>query len=472
MFTFIYNFTQDTKLALSISALTIAGCSAIDCIAYASIFPINMALLSSEISFILYLEAYNNIGKKKCVLFVMSGIGLFAAFCMYQIATTIVFVMYVIYETYRKREKEKKHFIQAFCYMLYYAVVTVSYLVSTKIFQIICEVKGGQSERSHIVFTLEKIMTKINWFVMDVCPQTLKRIIGLAFGNFLFFQKNMFYNCSFRYLGLGIFISLLLIALILLSIIWNTIQKRSGVYILIALSAIPLSIWPFLILPENYYLTYYAIGIILLFLWYICDGIVIVGKFCSKNIKNCKCLKQITKIVVFGIICVVGLQSNIYAEAAWVNYCRDSYEYIANTIAAEIKTNSEIKTILVQGNIGPYVGGREYVIFCVKDALKEMERDPNYYNIIQYDCEYYISTINDNEIQQMEQILGKKRLEQLLQFYIHNDLYGIWNYNGTATDEKDLKFLQECFINTGQILKKNDDNILINLDGFNLRNNF
>ena len=472
VFCFIYYQTRKKNLALLFSALAIAGCSAIDCIAYASVFPINMALVASAVSFVSYLESRNEKGKQRGILLGISGISLFTAFCMYQIGTTIVFFMYVIYETYRERKTEREHFIQAFSYMVYYAVVAVSYLFITKIFQLLCGVNAGQSGRSQIIFSPEQIINKMEWFFSDVCPQTINRVIGLVFGNAIFSENNMFYNCTFKYPELGIFISALFIALIIFSIIYNGIKKRSGIFILIAVAAIPLSFWPFLVLPESYYLTYYAMGIIFLFIWYVCDGMIVVGEFFSKRVKSFCRIEKLKTIIVFGVLFIVAIQSNYYAEIAWVDYCRDSYEYIANTISAELLSDSDIRTISVQGGLSPYVGGREYVILCVENVLKELNYNPDDFIITQNDSAYYVSIFNDGEVYQMRQTLGENKMEQLLQYYDHDDLYSRWIYNGKANDEDTLRFLEECFLDTGQMVEKNESVVLINLNGFHSRNPF
>ena len=472
IFYFVYNQTQKKNLALFFSTCAIAGCSAVDCIAYASIFPINMALVASAVSFILYSEAHNECVKKKGLLFCASAVSLFTAFCLYQIGTTIVFVMYVIYEKYREKTKESQRFTQAFLYMIYYAIVTLSYLFITKIFQIICGVNAGQGGRSQIVFSLEQIVNKLVWFLKCVCPQTINRILGLLLGNSIYIENNMFYNCSFKYPKLGILLSLLVVALMLLSIIYNGIKQKSGIYVFIAIIAIPLSFWPFLVLPESYYLTYYATGIIFLFIWYVCDGVMIVGKHLLAKIKDCYYINIEKTVIVFVSLFIIAIQSNNYAENAWVNYCRDSYEYIANTLAIELRINPNVNSISIQGSVSPYVGGREYVIFEVKDILKELGYNSDDFIITQNDSLYYISIFNDGEVSQMMDILGEAKMDQLLQYYDHDDLYSRWCYNGKANDENTLQFLQECFISTGQMAVKGENVVVINLDGFNLRNVF
>ena len=214
-------------------------------------------------------------------------------------------------------------------------------------------------------------------------------------------------------------------------------------------------------------------AIILLFTWYIWDAVCILVDFIKERKLFQSWKLSISENGLLAIlIVIIALQSNNYAENSWVNYNRDSYEYLANTIAAKIDSGENIDTITVQGSISPYVGGREYVIFAVKDILIELERNPDDYNIIQSDNSYYISIFNDNELDNMTKILGKEKINKLLNYYMHDDMYSRWYYVGNVDDREALDFLQSCFIATGQLVLDKDNTISINMEGFNKRNKF
>lgn len=54
--------TKSLRLAFLVSVMAVASCTAVDCIAYASVYPVNGALMISALSFVLYLEARENKG--------------------------------------------------------------------------------------------------------------------------------------------------------------------------------------------------------------------------------------------------------------------------------------------------------------------------------------------------------------------------------------------------------------------------
>lgn len=255
-----------------------------------------------------------------------------------------------------------------------------------------------------------------------------------------------------------------IIDLCFVSIIGNAYKQKSIVTTIISLCAIPLSFYPFLILPESCFLTYYAICLIMLMEWYVLDGIDFVKEWLFK--------KQSRSKVVYILVLAVVLQSSGYAQNVWINYNRDSYEYLANTISSKLSQSEEIDTIAVYGSLSPYVGGREYVIFAVENVLSELGYSSQDFIITQSDNEYYITIFNDGEVAGMETILGAEKLEKVFQYYIHDDLYSRWIYNGNATEDDELDFLQECFVDTGQIVLEGNNVISISMEGFNARNPF
>ena len=182
--------------------------------------------------------------------------------------------------------------------------------------------------------------------------------------------------------------------------------------------------------------------------------------------------ERIYKYIISFSFVIIVFQSNTYAEKVWVNYNRDAYEYIANSLVSEINRNENIDTIVVEGTISPYVGGREYVIMCVEDILEEEGYNVEQFKIAQTDNGYYVAVIPDNEISDMYSKLGDKTMKQLLKYYNHDDMYSRWCYNGCELKLKDLDFMKKCFVKTGQLFKKTENTIFIDMNGFNIRNTF
>lgn len=469
-FKFLVLLTKKIKTSFTISLMLIAGCFAVDCVAYASIYPINSSLLLSALSFVLYMEAKQWKKGKKFFLFI-SVLSLFSAFCMYQIGTPIVFVMYIINETYCDKIKGKKRLVNFLKYLIYYGCTAVGYLVFTKILQILTHQGAGQAARSQLISSFPQALDKIIWFFQTVLPQTINKVIALFAGSFFFNENNMFYYCTYKSQIIGTIITILCFTLLGISIAYHAYKQKSMAYLFLAICVIPLSFWPFLILPESYTLTYYCIGILALFVWYIFDGIRVVFLWLRKKSTAGKIITFLPKIVPF-ILMLLVFQSNYYGSTAWINYSRDSYEYIANILAANLIAQNNIENIAVIGNLNPYVGGRDYVIFCVEDILRELKLEPTDYAITQSENEFYILSFNDDETANMKEILGSANMEKLMQYYVHDEMYSRWVYNGQATGQEDLNFLQNCFEKTGQIVEDSDTTLRINLNGFNFRNKF
>ena len=136
-----------------------------------------------------------------------------------------------------------------------------------------------------------------------------------------------------------------------------------------------------------------------------------------------------------------------------------------------LEHGDQVDAISVRGNLNPYVGGREYVIFCIQNILTDLHYDYSKFNITQRDNNDIVSIINEQEIGLMEETLGTEDLNHLLQFFEHDEMYGRWVYVGQA-DKKDLQFLKECFQKTGQSVNDKENVISITLNGFSTRNVF
>ncbi len=460
------------KVAFFFSVLTIGSCTAVDCIGYATIFPINSSLLLSASSLVAYMKAQNSIGQKKLMFLGVSGISLFSAFCMYQIGTPIVFLLYMISERVNSNSKECSEFgrlKKAFFYLIYYGIIAILYLLITKGLQALTGVALGQSQRGEIITSAGDIIKKIIWFFSEVYPQAFTRIAGIFAGGLLFREDNMFYHCTYLRVEIGVLIECILIILIIISIINCVYKQQSVIYAFIAIIAIPLSFWPFLVLPESSFVTYYALGIILLLLWYVFDGILVIKDYITSKLKFNS--NRIGEIFYSIIILIIVLQSNFYSENAWVNSNRDSYEYLANSIVSELSDKDNIDTIIIRGNLNPYPGGgHDYVIYCVYDILKEMGYNADLYKVVQSDNGYYPLNFSDTEASYAKEILGEETLNKILQYYVHDIMYSRWLYNGMKIGQSEMEFLQECFIKTNLIAIENDTSISINMEGIYTRN--
>lgn len=462
----------NSTIAFFFAVIAIAGCSAVDCIAYASIFPISWSLMLSAISFVIYLKA-RNARRFKIILLIESGVCLFSAFCFYQIGTPVVFLMYIIAEKTKENNEERKRakLLRAMSYLLYYGITVIAYLAITKILQLMTGVVGGQQARSEIILSINQFIEKMNWFMEDVCPQSFTRLTGVLFGNSLFIENNMFYHCTYLNNGLGIFFNSIFVILMVISIINTAWKQRNFWYIVISIMAVPLSFWPFLILPESVFITYYALGIIYLFLWYVLDGIMVVVDTIENRLGGGK-LSNISGDVLTGIlIMIVLLKSNAYAENAWVNYNRDAYEYLANNIVSELMgSKNDVDTIIIKESIGPLLD--DYVIACIRDVLVEMGYNADDYQIINSADSYALSEFTDGEVVTMKNVIGEKVADEVLAYYIHDDMYGRWFMAKGAQSDSEKEFLKECFIKTGLMAEENERAIFISLEGFNIRNKF
>lgn len=199
LFQVVNKLTGKLKNSFLFALIAIASCVSADCIAYASVYPIVASLLLSTISFATYTQINEITDKKmKRIVIILSAIPLFLAFGMYQIGTPIVFLLYVIAEQSKKEASEKRRFIHAFGYLVYYGCVAITYLGFTKVAQKITGVQAGQSARAQVGSSVYFYLEKISWFIREVIPQTINRIVGILTGNTFFNENNMFYSVTYK----------------------------------------------------------------------------------------------------------------------------------------------------------------------------------------------------------------------------------------------------------------------------------
>ena len=468
MFQFVHKH-HDHKVAFVFTILFTCGTAMIDSIAYLSVNTVVYALFLSIVSYILFDYGYE---KKKYVFFILSAYLLLGAFCLYQITTPIVFVMFMI-SLNKTKQKDVNCFKKAFLFLVWYGIVAVGYLLFTSLIMNIYHVEATQTARAQFVSTIPAIIGKLEWFFQTVIPQTCYKMLSIILGHELFSTNILFYEVGFDLQNMGLYILPIVMSLIIIYFVRLLVQKRFY-SVFIGLCAIFLSFYPFLILPESYPLSYYMLPIIALFIYYSVAGFMVVFEILASLAQ-----KVSERMLFYGrnafytfagvLCCLCILNASAYANI-WVNYCQDSHYYIKQNIASQIKPTTT--RICVEGRISPYVGGNPYVIYSTQLALEELGYDPSEYQIMQVDNAYYIIEMTEREMQHLKEVLSSDDYVRLNQYYLYDQMYNRYLYNYSATSE-DKEFIQRCLVMADLIFfESNETDIFVDLYGFNITHAF
>lgn len=463
LYRFVLEKSESKALALVLSILMCGSVIAADCIAYLAVYPIIFSLFLSVIAYLAWENAIKSIGENAYNTAIEYGAlfagSLYAAFCMYQIGTPVFFVALVI-SVLDRRTQDKGVIKKGLSAAVAYGVIAVVYLLSTSWLQTLYGISAMQSARSEIIHTLPEVVAKIRWFWADVLPQSVLRIGAAVLPGRFFKTNNLFYTIAFENANLQRALYVAVLAVIgfyfVLMLYRRQWQKVFG-----CLCAIPLSFYPFLILPESTVLTYYILPIVMLLAVYFFMGLReimgCIGQAYGSTKGSCK-------VLLAAVAAVIAVNSAVYANN-WVLFCRDSYQYMKMSIFSSELEN--IDRIHVLGQISPYVGGNPYVVEAVERILEEEGYDPNAFVITQTDTPYLINQISAQIAQTIEQTLSEKDYQHFISYYTYSEFYECYclSYNQFTDEEK--VFMSDCLTAVGLVPDKEDDGtLIISLSGF------
>lgn len=308
--TSFYLFLQDISSRIMSFIITIVlTCSVVtvDIIGYATVFPVVLSLFLSLASFVVFeyaVKCGNSL--HKISFLVISFIILFSSFCFYQIATPIIFTFIAI--SIILRALSLKHTIY---YLLLYGMASIVYLPLTKLIMRFYHIAFAQAARGEFINSIQEVGVKIVFFINEVFPQAILRVISVFTGNSIFVNDNLFFSNTLVS-GINHYVMILLIvALSILGIIFFYKKNKSLIQLFVLLALIPMSYYPFLLLKENGLMAYYLVPIIYLLTIYFAFIIAVI-------IQNISISRETKQILTMMLLSLIIIQSNYYAGKVWV----------------------------------------------------------------------------------------------------------------------------------------------------------
>lgn len=456
-YTYLRNKGFSLKIGMFLSILVSCNVLVIDFLGYLVLFPV---ILSNLYVFYAYINWKIYIVDKRKYIYLVIGVILFISSCMhYPIITPIIFGYILIDIIF-----EKISVFKVLWYIVMYSIGMILYLVITNLLLIIFNIPV--SARATTISTYEELAFKIKWFIFDVIPSTLNHLLTCFCGNLFTTTNNLFYTVNFNNSNITTILIILFITCIVF-ICYKFISSKKYFYCCYMLLSLPMSFMFWLVLGESVILTYYTYPLCF------CTGIIVISAIwyvlqkCKTKMQDKNALSR--NIIVFMILAII-ISSNVYSNNFWVKYNASGYDFIRNTIAANM--NNNIENIHVYGKINPvYIN--TYAVMAVKLILKDMQLDCDNYKITSSDDDSILTGITYDEKEKLYVRLTDYQKKVFDENYIKSDKYPVYCLKNQKYTEKDLLDIKNMFVEGGFLPEKNDNTIIVDLNkGFVRYNKF
>ena len=443
VFFWSFYITRSKIFSLALCVFITLSPSMADLIAFAAIWPFVLGMLFSLLSVVGFYEAYRT---KNRLWVVFAFLSLLVGFNHYAISTPIVFLFAGIYLLKKELSREDIKLIVG--YGVLYGSGALAYLFSTRFLCSYYMIEGQSSTRGAISFTPSFLLEKLSWFFQEVLPQSVYRVLDYFTLGWLTMKNNLFWGTSLRVesnVAIGLYFAFLLFSLIGVALYFRRIsRKESAIRTSVVFLLVPVSFYPFFILPESTYLSYYAFPN-----YCICVLLMLVASYgYSELLRKKISIAKVTPLLIAGAI-IVSLWTNHYAETAWVDYCSVPYICAKMQINNQIDCMKQTKRIHVYGYATPH-GISVYSVNLIVHLLYEMGENPYEYMVTCSENRYYDSAMTSvtcdwlmlNASEDQKNVLGK--------WYIFEPMYSNYYLSDTIAPE-DIVIVQECFRRSGLI---------------------
>lgn len=434
--------TQMLNKALSkfqASLIAICLCLSIpivNVIAYGSMFTYSWAFVASLLS-VCYFEKWSS--EKKKTPFIIAIALVFISNLIYQVTTTMAFLgLYILVN--RKTHIRNVYYFGCFgsgslVYLLFSKIISKYYGIPLM----------GRSE----IIGAGDIISKIKWFLNDVCPQSVKQIAVSICGQKLIKEWNLTGNITFvNNIALIVVWSVvgLLLAVFTFDRIRQNLQQLIWTIILI-----PCSYYCFLILKETSYSSYYITALSSIFILILFDVI-------KKTIHSYRLSSILMAMLTLSFITTASYTVNHF----WIGYNQSIYRDIKLQILNAVDQNGwKYNRAHIYGSVIPD-DADIYMIRETQMALSELNLQ----------IPEITSTSNRNVVRNMEDSSFNKLINQmsdeeirfLKSMYIHDSNFSIYYLRSGEITEQDLKRLTDILVKYKVFPKPSTDVLIIDVE--------
>lgn len=461
IYLFALKTTESVHFASALTLFTCVTSSMMDMISFLAAYPMLWGLLFSSISVFLSVEAEKEFQAKRRTGWFWLGASycaLLLGFNCYAITTPIVFFLLGI--RILKKNENKELFSSLAIYACVFLASAITYYASVGFFCNRYNIVGQVAARGALTADVSFYIEKMRWFITEVFPQGIYRIYdALSFGR-LTTRSNLYWATGIVD-ELGSILCGAYYVFVAVGLFFLLRRRRNAilVFVLEILLSVA-SFYPFLILPESNYMSYYAFPCFcmccLLFIAALCGYYRL-----ARQKRKETCIKH---VVICGLAFFLAIEFNSY-NISWIKYNEMPFTVAKTTLLNQWDVVERTKAIYVIGAAAP-VQLDELSILTMQQVLYDLGENPGEYSITCTLNGNYSKGIGTEVFASVYSSATKEEQALLDCCYTVDNYYKIyWANDGQITAE-DSQRLRELFMKTG-IIPSEEDAVWIDLRSVN-----
>lgn len=450
------------KISVLLPFLCVVSLPFLNIGAYVMEFSFIWGGLFSALSVVLFLKSWQFRAEKKLLdsfiyLFV-SLISIQLSLFIYQATSTLGFGFLVVY-LLKNKNSDWKRLFYSFGYYVFFGTSAIVYLILNRLIWAAYGISG--TVRAELISNISEVLQKISWFISFVFPQSMRQLLFIFGGQYLFTQEWSLYELLFQNPVLGSAIQIILFFIVLLNFYYRVRDEgntRSSILynllsVIFVFVAIPYSYFYLLVAKENSYLTFYVSGLVfILFAVFVISGQEVIRRFISKP----DATWRLFLFFIVPLLVMISFNSNRYLYDLWVRPNDINYNFVKSML----KNNSKSQNIHI---IGSTQEVDIYWILAARMALLEMGDDANSYHISYADNEYMINYIEQSKFDRFPPIISKADMDFLSSFYELNASFGFYYVKVNNITQSDLERLKNIFEQLDLIPTQEDHALIIDM---------
>lgn len=444
LYFWIFYYTGRRLFSMVLSFGICVNVSAADLLGPICINPMLIGICFSALSVILYTKSHNTEDHvMRCILIVSSVVALFLSFNEYAIATPIIFLFFSIRLWYR--EYKRSIFNELVGYAVIMLISVIVYIMFAR-FTVLYYQVSAQESRSELIISLGQIISRTLKFLTIILPQCSYRILVSIMGmpggmHNTYFQTDI----STEYGNFAVTLVSLLAVASFVGLWFH--QKKQILPVLIGIGFLFFSYYPFFVLPDDTYMSYYAYPMLSMLFFLSLSGIDNILKYCFKNTLSHNKGKAMKTATMLMVTCLV-VQVNQYCSQVWVNYCTTGQTLMKNAIYLGRDTGvlDQTNRVHIYGTVMP-VAIRSYPILLAQHILEEV----GYHDVVitQSDTNTEILTLMESDWQSIQEHCTKKEIALINRFYNHSSYYNFYSRNESIMNNEEQTLMISAFQKAG-----------------------
>lgn len=465
LFFWIYKCSKNTSFAFLLTVFTCVTSSMMDLVSFLAGCPMLYGLLFSSVSLYSFQEAtdafHNNQKGISCFWIVISFFTLIFGFNCYAISTPIVFFLLGIYIF--TNNSSKNMILHLTSYAGVFIAAALIYYASILFFSARYNIIGQIAVRGALTLSPRFILDKLKWFTAVVLPQGVYRLFdAFSFGK-ITIRNNLFWETEIVNDMGSIFCALFFVFVVSgFVLLWRKGQIK-GFFIVLEIMFCIASFYPFLLLPESNYMSYYAYpNFCMCCLFFV----VIANKCLLHATQRVKSFFKIQKGLIIVFLLFISIEFNVYSNIAWVQYNTIPFTVAKTEILNQFSTLQNTRKIYVIGAAAP-VQLDSFSIQTIQQVLYDLGENANDYEITCTLSDSYSKGVAEDIFLNIYNCATEHEKTVLDDCYTADLYYGIYWANEEKITPEKAQILRSLFLRTG-ILPGEDSAVCVDLRAVNL----